>query len=100
MVFLCAEGGDGGGGTTLGTRSFVRRPSDDVIGVRHGGAAGGPAAALHHPVLIGHSLGGVVATWYAARYPARAVLNLDQPLLAAVPGVRGALAGVSVNGPL
>ncbi|MDT7805946.1 MAG: hypothetical protein QOI78_9379 [Actinomycetota bacterium] len=40
------------------------------------------AAGLRHPVLIGHSLGGVVATCYAARYPARAVVNLDQPLLA------------------
>jgi pimeloyl-ACP methyl ester carboxylesterase len=40
------------------------------------------AAGLHRPVLVGHSIGGVVATSYAARYPARAVLNIDQPLLA------------------
>jgi pimeloyl-ACP methyl ester carboxylesterase len=40
------------------------------------------AAGLRTPVLVGHSLGGVLATVYAANYPARAVLNIDQPLLA------------------
>ncbi|BCY09912.1 alpha/beta fold hydrolase [Actinoplanes sp. L3-i22] len=38
------------------------------------------AAGLRAPVLVGHSLGAVLATIYAARYPARAVLNVDQPL--------------------
>jgi pimeloyl-ACP methyl ester carboxylesterase len=33
------------------------------------------------PVLVGHSIGGVLATVYAAHHPARAVLNIDQPLL-------------------
>ncbi|MCA2211572.1 alpha/beta fold hydrolase [Jidongwangia harbinensis] len=48
----------------------------------------GVAAAVHDqvppgttPVLVGHSIGAVLATAYAARYPVRAVLNLDQPLL-------------------
>jgi pimeloyl-ACP methyl ester carboxylesterase len=39
------------------------------------------AAGLAAPVLVGHSIGAVLATVYAARHPARAVLNIDQPLL-------------------
>ena len=39
------------------------------------------AAGARRPVLVGHSIGGVLATIYAANYPARAVLNIDQPLL-------------------
>lgn len=37
---------------------------------------------LAHPVLIGHSLGGIVALWWAARHPARAsaVIVVDSPL--------------------
>jgi pimeloyl-ACP methyl ester carboxylesterase len=38
-------------------------------------------AGLDAPVLAGHSLGGVLATVYAAAYPARGVVNVDQPLL-------------------
>jgi pimeloyl-ACP methyl ester carboxylesterase len=37
-------------------------------------------AGLAAPVLVGHSLGGALATHYAANYPARAVINVDQPL--------------------
>lgn len=40
------------------------------------------AAGVRMPVLVGHSIGGVLATVYAAHHPARAVLNIDQPLLA------------------
>jgi pimeloyl-ACP methyl ester carboxylesterase len=40
------------------------------------------AAGMHTPVLVGHSIGGVLATVYAASHPARAVVNIDQPLLA------------------
>lgn len=32
------------------------------------------------PLVVGHSLGGVVATAYAAAFPTRAVVNVDQPL--------------------
>lgn len=32
------------------------------------------------PTLVGHSLGGIVASAYAASYPTQAVLNVDQPL--------------------
>ncbi|MFJ4467070.1 alpha/beta fold hydrolase [Streptomyces sp. NPDC089424] len=39
-------------------------------------------AGLGAPVVVGHSLGGVLATVYAAAYPATAVVNIDQPLLA------------------
>lgn len=34
------------------------------------------------PVVVGHSLGGALATVYAAAHPAAAVVNIDQPLLA------------------
>lgn len=32
------------------------------------------------PLVVGHSLGGAVATAYAAAHPCRAVVNVDQPL--------------------
>jgi pimeloyl-ACP methyl ester carboxylesterase len=32
------------------------------------------------PLVVGHSLGGIVATAYAAEYPVSAVVNIDQPL--------------------
>jgi pimeloyl-ACP methyl ester carboxylesterase len=40
------------------------------------------ALNMPNPVLIGHSLGGIVALWWAARHPiaARAVIVLDSPL--------------------
>ncbi|MDG4825191.1 alpha/beta fold hydrolase [Asanoa sp. WMMD1127] len=37
-------------------------------------------AGLDAPVVVGHSIGGVVATIYGATYPARGVVNIDQPL--------------------
>ncbi|MQY22794.1 alpha/beta fold hydrolase [Nocardia macrotermitis] len=37
-------------------------------------------ADLTAPVVAGHSLGGVLATAYAARYPVNGVVNIDQPL--------------------
>lgn len=46
------------------------------------------AAGLAAPVLVGHSIGAVIATEYAARFPAHAVINLDQPVL---PGPFGVL---------
>ncbi|WP_431922270.1 alpha/beta fold hydrolase [Amycolatopsis tucumanensis] len=59
-----------------------RRESYDpaeVADVLHGAVT---AAGLRRPVLVGHSVGAVVAAVYAAKYPARAVLDIDQPLLA------------------
>jgi pimeloyl-ACP methyl ester carboxylesterase len=38
------------------------------------------AAGLTAPIVAGHSAGGVLATTYAARYPTRGVVNIDQPL--------------------
>jgi pimeloyl-ACP methyl ester carboxylesterase len=38
------------------------------------------AAELQPPVLTGHSVSGAIATIYAARYPVRGVINVDQPL--------------------
>lgn len=32
------------------------------------------------PILVGHSMGGVVVTAYANRYPVRSVINVDQAL--------------------
>jgi pimeloyl-ACP methyl ester carboxylesterase len=38
------------------------------------------AERLDAPVLVGHSMGGVVVTAYAATHPCRGVLNIDQSL--------------------
>jgi pimeloyl-ACP methyl ester carboxylesterase len=37
-------------------------------------------AGLTAPVVAGHSAGGLLASIYAARYPTRGVVNIDQPL--------------------
>lgn len=36
--------------------------------------------ALPAPLMVGHSMGGVVVTAYAAAFPCAAVVNIDQPL--------------------
>ncbi|MFI9834543.1 alpha/beta fold hydrolase [Streptomyces sp. NPDC051913] len=46
------------------------------------------AAGLASPVVVGHSVGGLLATVYAAEQPVRGVVNVDQPLL---PGPFGEL---------
>lgn len=38
------------------------------------------AAGVGTPLVVGHSLGGVVASAYAASQPCRGVVNVDQPL--------------------
>jgi len=38
------------------------------------------AAGITAPVVVGHSLGGIVASAYAAIAPCRGVINVDQPL--------------------
>ncbi len=57
------------------------------------------AAGVDAPIVVGHSLGGVLATVYAARHPARGVVNVDQPLL--VGGFQDVLrrAGSVLRGP-
>ena len=57
------------------------RDAYDPAGVADVLHAGVTAAGVAAPVLVGHSIGAVLATAYAARHPARAVLNIDQPLL-------------------
>ncbi len=37
-------------------------------------------AGLRAPVLVGHSIGAIVATIYATRHPTSGVVNVDQPL--------------------
>lgn len=37
-------------------------------------------AGLNGPVVVGHSIGGAIATAYAAAHPVRGVVNIDQPL--------------------
>jgi pimeloyl-ACP methyl ester carboxylesterase len=49
----------------------------DLAGVLHTAIT---QARLSSPVLAGHSAGAVLATAYAARYPTRGVVNIDQPL--------------------
>lgn len=51
----------------------IERLAMDVAEVCH-------AESLDTPVLVGHSLGGVVVTAAAAAVSARAVVNVDQPL--------------------
>jgi pimeloyl-ACP methyl ester carboxylesterase len=46
----------------------------DVYAVVEREGAGEP------PIVVGHSMGGAVATVYGSRYPVRAVVNVDQPL--------------------
>lgn len=41
------------------------------------------AARLEAPVVVGHSVSGLLATLYAGRHPTRGVVNIDQSLLVA-----------------
>jgi pimeloyl-ACP methyl ester carboxylesterase len=51
---------------------------DEVTDALHTAVTG---AGLTAPIVVGHSLGGVLATVYARRHPVRGVVNVDQPLL-------------------
>lgn len=55
-------------------------PSYDVARVAEGVHRAVTEAQLERPVVVGHSLAAIVATVYGARYPARGVVNVDQPL--------------------
>lgn len=69
--------------TTLDLRGHGRSgDSGDyhAVGMARDVAAVVGAAGIAAPLVIGHSLGGIVATAYAAVGPARAVINVDQTL--------------------
>jgi pimeloyl-ACP methyl ester carboxylesterase len=63
-----------GHGTSPAARSY---DLDVVAELVHGAVED---AGLEAPVLVGHSISGVIATLYAARYPTRGVVNVDQTL--------------------
>ena len=37
-------------------------------------------ASIAQPIIVGHSIGAVMASFYAAEFPVRAVIHIDQPL--------------------
>ena len=57
-----------------------RRPSYDVLTMAADIHAVVEAVGATEPLVVGHSLGGAVVSVYAAAYPVRGVLNVDQPL--------------------
>ncbi|MET8260200.1 alpha/beta fold hydrolase [Micromonospora sp. NPDC005553] len=70
---------------------------DGVAEVIHGQIE---AAALSEaPTVVGHSLGAVIATVYAARFPTRGVVNLDQYLLPGPFGTAVRAAEPELRGP-
>ncbi len=74
-------------------------PSYDVASVASGVHRAVEEAQLQSPVVVGHSIGGVIATVYAAQYPTRGVINVDQPLqVAPFAGLVQSLAG-KLRGP-
>ena len=69
--------------TTLDLRGMgASGRSDDysAFGMVRDVAAVVAAAAVTNPLVVGHSLGGIVATAYAAAAPVRGTVNVDQPL--------------------
>ncbi len=58
----------------------ARGPSYDPSTLAGDVAAAAGAAGLVDPIVIGHSMGGVVATAYAALHPCRGVVNVDQSI--------------------
>ena len=58
--------------------AWARYDIDSIAAAAHAAVT---AARLPEPVIVGHSMAAVIATVYAARYPARGVVNVDQWLL-------------------
>ena len=61
-----------------GSPAWPRYDLDSVAAAVHATVT---AARLPEPVIVGHSMAAVIATVYAAGYPARGVVNVDQWLL-------------------
>jgi len=55
-------------------------PSYDIESVADGVHRAVEQTQLQSPVVVGHSISAVIATVYAARYPTRGVVNVDQSL--------------------
>lgn len=73
---------------------------DSVAGAVHAAVT---QAGLERPVVVGHSLAALVATVYAARYPASGVVNVDawlqiEPSVAMVKSLAGELRGGGFTG--
>ena len=54
--------------------------SYDVDSIAHGVHRAVEEAGLDQPVIVGHSLAAIIAGVYAAQFPTRGVVNVDQPL--------------------
>ena len=50
---------------------------DAVAATVHGAVS---EAGVAPPIVVGHSVSGLIATFYASHYPTRGVVNVDQPL--------------------
>jgi len=57
-----------------------RWESYDLESVVHGVHRAVEEAGLDEPVIVGHSLAAIIASVYAAQFPSRGVVNVDQPL--------------------
>jgi pimeloyl-ACP methyl ester carboxylesterase len=73
-------------------------PQRDPEQVMHAVHAAITEAGLRAPVVAGHSLGAILATFYAANFPCSAVVNVDQtlvvePFLHLLQGLAGQLRG-------
>ena len=69
-----------------------RRPPYDALTMAADLHVAVRAAGATDPLMVGHSLGGVVVSLYAASYPGRGVINIDQAL--ALGGFKAILASV------
>lgn len=68
-----------------GSPALHRHHMDDVVDAVHLAVL---AAGLEAPVVIGHSIGGLLATRYASLHRTAAVINVDMPLQSPEPVVR------------
>ncbi len=60
-----------------GSAGIAAYDGESVMRAVHASAE---AARLRSPVVVGHSIGAIVATFYAGNFPTSGVVNVDQPL--------------------